>query len=396
MRMTLVFMIKCCLAVICGVVSIDPLQPMALAQELVLPLGGSIEIAPSAGPVIVPPSAPQVRRSAKPVESSALEKASLEKTAVEKTDGQTYVDLDRALQNVYTGVPPQSLKELKALEAQQSKVAAATQLVTVNVRQGPAQGSGVLISDNYVLTAAHVGGKPGRPATVVLSDGTELRAEVLGMNRNVDAGLLKIVDTRGKVLPFATLGKSAPLKAGQWVIGAGHPGGWQSGRGAVIRVGRVLNVMTDTLITDVALIGGDSGGPLFNLRGELIGIHSRIGTDISDNMHVPIDTFAADWKKLQKGEAWGVLPGYKPKIGVGMKDGEARAVLGDVEVRGPAYQAGLQVGDIVIKFDGQPIATFEDLQNAVRATLPGDTVKAEVQRGDQILRFFIRVGVDEQ
>lgn len=318
------------------------------------------------------------------------------RAAKPSVEGQTYVALDKVLNKVYSGWAPQSLEELKALEAQQSKVAAAIQKVTVNVRQGAAQGSGVLISDGYVLTAAHVGGKPQRTATVVLSDGTELKAQVLGMNRNVDAGLMKIVDTKGKDLPYATLGKSSPLKAGQWVIGAGHPGGWQSGRGAVIRVGRVLSMLTDTLITDVALIGGDSGGPLFNLRGELVGIHSRIGTDVVDNMHVPIDTFENDWARLKRGDAWGVLPGYRPVIGVGGKKGESRAVLGDVTEDGPAYRAGMLAGDIVTKFDGQPIATFEDLQNAVRATLPGDAVKIEVQRGADVHRFLIVIGVAEQ
>jgi S1-C subfamily serine protease len=192
------------------------------------------------------------------------------------------------------------------------------------------------------------------------------------------------------------LGKSSSLKAGQWVIGAGHPGGWLSGRGAVIRVGRVLSVLSDTIISDVALIGGDSGGPLFNLRGELIGIHSRIGTDVVDNMHVPIDTLESDWKRLQSGEAWGVLPGYAPVIGVSGTKGDTRAVIGEVTEGGPAYKVGIKAGDIVSKFDGQVIHTFEDLQNAVRATLPGDTVRIDIRRGDNDLHLFIEIGIAEQ
>ena len=353
-------------------------QPLGIA-----PRGSSI--APTLPPALQSP--PQTAQAGQRSERVA---------AKPDIEGQTYVALDSKLMRVDGGRAPQSIDELRALEAQQSKVAAAIQKVTVNVRQGVAQGSGVLIREGYVLTAAHVGGKPRRDATVVLSDGTELKAVVLGMNRNVDAGLLKIVDENAKDLPYATLGKSHVLKAGHWVIGAGHPGGWASGRGAVIRVGRILSVQSDTLISDVALIGGDSGGPLFNLRGELIGIHSRIGTDVVDNMHVPIDTFEHDWHRLKNSEAWGVLPGYAPVIGVGAKKGETRAVLGEVEVDGPAHQAGLKAGDIVVKFDDQPIATFAELQSAVRATLPGEVVKIEVQRGNEINRLRIVIGVAEQ
>lgn len=323
------------------------------------------------------PGEPQPKRASKPV-----------------VEGHTYVDLDNSLQAVYASGTVATLADIRAWETQQKKVAELIQSVTVNVRQGAAQGSGVLISNNYVLTAAHVGGRPQQRATVVLSDGTELPAEVLGMNRNVDAGLLKIVDTRGKVLPYATIGHSRSLRKGQPVLGSGHPGGWQSNRGVVLRHGDIIEVLTDTLITDVALIGGDSGGPLFNIKGELIGIHSRIGTDVKDNMHVPIDVFEDDWDRLKKGEAWGVLPGYRPMIGVGLKEGETQAVLGSVD--GPAYEAGLQVGDIVTKFDGRPIATFKELQDAVLMTLPGDLVRVEVLRGTETRRFKIRVAVQPQ
>lgn len=367
-----------------------PLNSAPSVPSIPLPVpstGSGIEIGPATptSPTLNPPTLnspaastePQTRRANKP-----------------SIEGHTFVDLDKSLQTIYTTGQVRTLAEMKALEAQQKRVAELIQSVSVNVRQGAAQGSGVLIANNFVLTAAHVGGRPHQRATIVLNDGTELPAEVLGMNRNVDAGLLKIVDTRGKELPFATIGHSRSLRKGQFVLGAGHPGGWQSNRGYVFRSGRIIEVMKDTLITDVALIGGDSGGPLFNIKGELIGIHSRIGTDVSDNMHVPIDVFEDDWDQLKKGEAWGVLPGYRPMIGVGLKEGETQAVLGSVD--GPAYEAGLKVGDIVVKFDGRPISTFKELQDAVLTTLPGDLVRVEVLRGTETRRFKIRVAVQPQ
>ncbi len=361
--------------------SVPSIPSIPATGEVVPASGVTIPVAPAASAPSTSKAAasaePQTKRAAKPV-----------------VEGHTFVDLDKSLQSLYSTGQVRTLDELKALEAQQKKVAELVQSVAVNVRQGAAQGSGVLISNNYVLTAAHVGGRPKQRATVVLNDGTELPAEVLGMNRNVDAGLLKIVDTRGKTLPFATIGHSRSLRKGQLVLGAGHPGGWQSGRGFVLRAGRIIEVMKDTLITDVALIGGDSGGPLFNIKGELIGIHSRIGTDVSDNMHVPIDVFDEDWAQLKAGEAWGVLPGYRPMIGVELKEGETRAVLG--VVTGPAYEAGLQVGDIVVKFDGRDIHTFKELQEAVLTTLPGDLVRVEVLRGSETIRRKIRVAVAPQ
>lgn len=323
---------------------------------------------------------------------------------LEKTeDGATYVALASGLRSVFLGREPKSLQELKALELQQSRVAKAIEKVTVNVQQGSAQGSGVIISaDGFVLTAAHVAGGKDRDATVILSDGTHLRARTLGMNRDKDAGLLKIEDSRFVNWPYATIGRSNDLKVGQWCIAAGHPGGWQQSRGAVVRVGRLWKIgkssrdsHAHTLFTDCALIGGDSGGPLFTLEGKLVGIHSRIGTDVEDNMHVPIDVFAAGWNRLVNREVWGTLPGYRPVIGVGGTANDERPLIATVTPEGPADRADLMPGDLVLSVDGIAISTFEELKSGVEACMPGDTIMLVVQRGDQILRLAVVVGVKD-
>jgi serine protease Do len=317
------------------------------------------------------------------------------------SSGATYIALDSKLRQVFKGSEPRSLDELRALESQQSKVAEAIEKVTVNVQQGSAQGSGVIITgDGYVLTAAHVAGKPGRDAWVVLNDGTRLPAKTLGMNRNKDAGLLKITASRSAPWPHATLGHSQDLEIGQWCIAAGHPGGWHAERGNVIRVGRILAIKGErksphTLFTDCTLIGGDSGGPLFTLEGKLIGIHSRIGTDMQDNMHVPIDVFATDWTRLKNGEAWGVLPGYRPIIGVSGPPDSDSAVVERVEPGSPAQRAGVAAGDLILSFDGNKISSFKELQLAVQQTLPGDTVMIEVSREGQTYRLPLTVGVEQ-
>lgn len=339
-----------------------------------------------------------VRSSAKPIVNSNSS----------DVVGATFVALDSRLKQVFRGSEPKTLAELRAMDEQQAKVAAVIDQVTVNVQQGSAQGSGVIFSgDGYILTAAHVAGKPGRQAWVRFSDGRRVEAKTLGMDRNNDAGLLKIVEPHSTPWPHATRGKSESLKEGQWCIAAGHPGGWQPKRGSVIRVGRILsikgrsssNAMANTLFTDCTLIGGDSGGPLFTLEGKLIGIHSRIGTDMEDNMHVPIEVFDAGDAKLKKGEAWGVLPGFKPLIGVrGPKASatsqNAPAIVEEVIPDSPAEVAGIIVGDVINSFDGVKIGTFSELQSAVEQTLPGDTVMIEIIRDGMSFKFPLVVGVE--
>ncbi len=322
-------------------------------------------------------------------------------SAGKQQDGATYVALASGLQSVFNGREPSTLVELKALELQQSKVAKAIERVTVNVQQGSAQGSGVIITaDGYVLTAAHVAGGKDRVAWVILNDGTQLEARTLGMNRDKDAGLLKIEDKRFGAWPHATIGRSNDLRVGQWCIASGHPGGWKPDRGAVIRVGRVLKISKSrsekeahTLFTDCALIGGDSGGPLFTLEGKLIGIHSRIGTEVEDNMHVPIDVFASSWERMVNQEVWGMLPGYQPIIGVGGTQGDERALLSTIDPSGPARKAGLEVGDLILACDGVDIATFAELREHVEESMPGDVIVLRIQRGDQVLQLPVTVGV---
>ncbi len=318
-------------------------------------------------------------------------------------DGATYVALASGLQSIFSGREPSSLQELKALELQQSKVAEAIERVTVNVQQGSAQGSGVIITaDGYVLTAAHVAGGKDRDATVILSDGTQLRARTLGMNRDKDAGLLKIEDSRFGPWPYATIGRSSDLRVGQWCIASGHPGGWKPDRGAVIRVGRVLKISKSrtekdahTLFTDCALIGGDSGGPLFTLEGKLVGIHSRIGANVEDNMHVPVDVFASSWDRMVNHEVWGMLPGYQPVIGVGGTQGDERPLISSLSRNGPAQKAGIEVGDLILACDGVDIATFDELRERVEESMPGDVIVLKVKRDGQTLQIPVTVGVRE-
>jgi serine protease Do len=288
--------------------------------------------------------------------------------------------------------PPQTLDDLRALQKQVRAVIDRVSPATVAVRVGPAIGSGVIVSaDGYVLTAAHVCGQPDRDVTLLLSDGRQVQGKTLGVNQGADSALIKIED-EGK-WPFVPLGRSADLKKGQWCIATGHPGGPRKGRGPVVRLGRVLTVGKRFVRTDCTLISGDSGGPLFDLDGKVIGIHSHIGTPLTANMHVVVDTYRDTWDRLVRGESWGggARPGG-PYLGVRL-DGEApQCTIRAVEADSPAERAGLQPGDVVLRFDRDRVADADDLVARTARKKPGDEVTVEVLRDAEILKLKIVIG----
>lgn len=293
------------------------------------------------------------------------------------------------------GGVPKSLEQLRLMEKQQRRVAEQAEECTVSVRIGASQGCGVIITDKgYIVTAAHVAIRPGLTAIVTLSDGRQVRATTLGMNRHVDAGLIRINpdQNNGQPWPHATLGTSDDLVPGMWCVAMGHPGGYEASRGAVIRVGRLLEVRPDVIVTDCALIGGDSGGPLFNMAGELIAVHSRIGNDVADNLHVPIDHYDYSWEKMAASQAWGFLPNFKPTLGVSGNQGTAVATIIKVKEGSAAEAGGMKPGDVVAKFGTKDITDFQSLIDAVSDTMPGERVEVVVMREGRRITLTIEIG----
>lgn len=265
------------------------------------------------------------------------------------------------------------------------------------------QGSGVIISaDGLVLTAGHVSGTPDQEMSVFLSDGRKVRAKALGRNRTDDSGMLQILDPGP--FPFVERGESGSLQRGQWVIALGHPGGWRRDRPAVLRVGRVNRVET-WILTDAVLVGGDSGGPLFDLDGKLVGIHSRIGNSTSANMHVPIDKYVPDWDRLAAGEEWNELGGLTrvltgaPWLGIDIEptDEDAGQPPGlrvtVVDQTSPAASAGLMAGDVITRFNNQPVEDRNDLVDLIARLRVGDTARLEIVRdGGETTTLGVRLG----
>lgn len=331
------------------------------------------------------------------VETVKAMKLSLPSATMDSLGGFTGVAMELGLDSIKLGKEPRSATELIALESQQVKVSSKITEVTVSITQGSAQGSGVIVtSDGIIFTAAHVAGRPNKYAKITLSDGRVLQGKTLGMNRFVDAGLIKIVSPTNTPWPYATMHKKEdPLRRGEWVIAAGHPGGYDENRPPVIRIGRLLDAQATTLVTDCALIGGDSGGPLFDLSGRLIGIHSRIGSEFADNMHVPTTMYEQYWDRMVSGEHWGTLPGQsKAIIGVKGKQNTEKAIVDSVVEGGPAARAGILAGDVITKFDGVDIPTFASLVVAVEGAMPGDSVKVSLIRDQKELTVRMVVGAE--
>jgi S1-C subfamily serine protease len=268
---------------------------------------------------------------------------------------------------------------------------------TVGVQVDAAQGSGVVVSpQGYVLTAAHVIGKPGRRATVYFPDGRRVLATTLGTYRTMDAGLLKLTPPTGSATPdwpYIEMGDSAKVALGQWCLAAGHPGGIQSGRQPSVRLGRVLSVNpSSALSTDCTLIGGDSGGPLFSMDGKVLAIHSRIGGQLTANLHVPINAYRESWNRLVRSDSWGHTPGVQPYLGVQGDTARPDALLTRVFPKSPADEGGLLSNDVVVLFGGKEVGDFASLQGYVEEQEPGERVVVEVLRGNERVRLEVTIG----
>jgi serine protease Do len=305
------------------------------------------------------------------------------------------------LPKVFSKAVPENSTDLLAIEKHVQDVVKQVHPAVVGVRIGQGQGSGVIIKDGYVLTAGHVSGKPGQDVTLVLFDGRKLKGKSLGRNSTIDSGLVQITDKAE--LPHVEMGKSGELKVGDWCLAIGHPGGVKPGRTPVVRLGRVLAENKGErgfLRTDCTLVGGDSGGPLFDMHGRVIGIHSRIGGSITANIHVPVDTYRESWERLAKAEDWGA----GLFAGKGGKGGKADAYFGaeltfdkagakikTIAPKSPAERAGLKVDDMIIQLDGKAYTTKEDVDGFLRRKRPNEEIMLQIQRGTESLTITLKL-----
>ena len=287
---------------------------------------------------------------------------------------------------------PQSVQQLQDLEERVKlmvdKVLPAT--VALRIDRRGTQGSGVVVdAEGLILTAGHVISYPGRSCTVTFPDGRRVAAETLGSHSS-DAGMVRITEPGD--YPFVEIADRR-LEDGEWCIGLGHPGGLESGREPVVRLGRVLKGNSRGFVrTDSQIIRGDSGGPLFDLDGRLIGIHSRLEARFTANYHVPMAAFRDRWDELVDAEfsvserrqtsgfdrSRETLP--KPYLGIGRAPDNNGCVVNTVTEGSAAANAGVQIGDVIVRIDGKVVRSWNDLLGELDDKKVGDAVKLEIRR----------------
>src|SRR5690242_8958782 len=253
-------------------------------------------------------------------------------------------------------------------------------------------GSGFIVSgDGYIVTNAHVVDDASE-VTIRLSDKREFVAKVIGSDKRTDVSLLKI---DAKDLPRVAIGDPDKLKVGEWVVAIGKPFGLENTMTAGIVSAKGRDLPQENLVpfiqTDVAINPGNSGWPLFNMRGEVVGInsmiYSRTGGFMGLAFAVPIDVAMNSVKQLQeKGRV------TRGRIGVqiqevskevadsfGLKSAQG-ALVNSVEKDGPAAKAGVESGDIIIKVDNRDVKTSNDLPRIITSIRPGTKITLTVWR----------------
>ncbi len=187
---------------------------------------------------------------------------------------------------------PRSVQDLMMLEKKLKEVLPKVLPALVCIQLKDSSGSGAIVTESgEIYSAAHVVNPVGTTFKIVMQDGTELAGKTSHYDADSDAGIAIVTEEKlPQPLPTVPRAKELP-EIGEWVFALGHGGGLDKARGPMVRLGRVVSLKGGVIKSDCKLIRGDSGGPLFNLRGELLGAHSRVGTSLEDNVHLPMSMF---------------------------------------------------------------------------------------------------------
>ncbi len=257
---------------------------------------------------------------------------------------------------------------------------------------------GTVVTNNHVIAEAN-------EITVVFNDGTELKAEVVGKDAKTDIAVLKVKSD--KPLKFVKFGDSEKLRIGEWVIAIGNPFGFGGSVSAGIVSAKQRNIRSgpyDSFIqTDAAINKGNSGGPLFNLEGDVVGINTAIispsggsigiGFSVPASIAVPVIDQLKEFGETRRGWLGVAIQDVDDDTADALKLGRARgAMVINVDDKGPAKSAGLEREDVIIRFDGKDIRRSNDLPRIVAQTPIGKEVDVTVWRGGKEVAKRVTLG----
>ena len=261
--------------------------------------------------------------------------------------------------------------------------------------------SGIVITNNHVIAEAD-------EITVIFSDNTRRKAEVLGRDAKTDLAVLQLKQEPGDgELPFVTLGDSDKSRVGDWVMAIGNPFGLGGSVTAGIISARSRNINAgpydDFIQTDASINRGNSGGPLFNMDGEVIGVNTAIfspsggsvgiGFSIASNLAKPVIEQLREYGKTRRGWLGVRIQPVTDEIAESLALDEPRgALVASVFEPGPAAEAGFEPGDVILKFDGQEVPIVRALPRIVAETGIGKAVAVEVWRKGKMVTLSVKIG----
>lgn len=272
-------------------------------------------------------------------------------------------------------------------------------------RRSNSAGSGFIIdASGIVITNNHVIGE-ANDITVILSDGTRLKAEVVGKDAKIDLAVLRV--KAEKPLPFVKLGDSEKMRIGDWVIAIGNPFGLGGSVSSGIISARNRNIASgpyDNYIqTDAAINRGNSGGPLFNMEGEVVGINTAIlsptggsvgiGFAVPTSLAIPVIEQLREFGETRRGWLGVRIQSIDDTTADALGLGKARgALVAGVDENGPGRPAGIEVGDVILRFDGREVADSRDLPRIVAATPVGKEVRVDIIRKGKEMTRTVKLG----